>query len=758
MNANIIKFNYPAEDSIKGWENNSLCVGNGFLGASIFSDTEKECIAISEHTLSMPPAHYYDLVPRKYNESVYCAGNECFEKVYIETNHKNPENYERILDISKGVHTLTYTFEGVDYKREAFASYPEKCFVMKLSASKKTLDFYISAVAPYVREFLHEEGDHLGRSGETRTSKNEIIIEGVSEYYNIIYQGNLRLFSDGEIITKEKGLEVKGASWAYFILAVGTNYELDEDVDFSDRLKVLEGKPHPDSKIRKILDRAEQYDYDQLLKRHLDDFMQLYNRVEIDFGGKDSGESTDKLFERYRKGEECPYLEELHFNMGRYLLLSSSRIGGLPSALQGIWNYYKIAPWTNGYWYNVNIQMNYWHAFTCNMQECFVPYNEYNKKRLKAFRKLADEYIKQNHPENYEEGNNGWIVGTGNGVLFIGEVGGHSGPGTGGLTTQAYLDWYDFTLDKEILRNEVYPFLEGMARFYTKCVKEIDGKYLALNSFSPEQFHNGKPYETIGCAFDQQMIYENNKGFLRVCELLEYKDVDMALVETVKKQIDKYEPVLIGKSGQVKEYREEEFYGDIGEKTHRHISHLCGLYPGSVINSSTKEWLEGAKVTLRGRGFASVISWAKAHKALMYARAHCTEETYAMLRDIIEKSTFENMWGKHDDKGIFQIDGSFGSTAAYAEMLMQSNSGYIEIFPALPEKMKDVSFKGLCARGGFEVSATRKDSKTEIEIKSLMGEKAIVKCKDISKAKGNFEIIDNDTISFSTEIGKVYKI
>ena len=758
MKGHIIKFHAPAKDNPSDWESRSLCLGNGFLGATILSDTEQECVIISEHTLSMPPAHYNGLVDKKYKESFGCAGNECFERILIHTDHKDVSNYQRWLDISKGIHTLTYDYKGVSFKREAFASYPDKCFVMKFSASKKTLHFTLNAYAPYVREFLHEEGDLLGKSGATTVSGNEIRIEGVSEYYNIEYLGILRLFSDGTITSSDEGIKVEDASYAYFILAVGTNFELKENVNLEDRFSVLAGCEHPEKKVTSIIEQAEKQSYQQLLDRHLADFTPLFDRVSIDLGGIYQGETIEELFERYNRGEDCPYLEELQFNMGRYLLLSSSRPGGLPAALQGIWNYYKIAPWTNGYWYNINIQMNYWCAFTCNLAECFIPYNQFNMKRLKSFQKLADQYIKENHPNHYEEGKNGWIVGTGNGVVYIGEVGGHSGPGTGGLTTQSYMDWYDFTHDNTILKEYAYPLLEGMARFYTKCVYETEGKFLATHSFSPEQFHNGVPYETVGCAFDQQMIYENNKNFLRVCELLEYENVDLELVATIKEQINRYDPVLIGKSGQIKEYREENEYGEIGEKDHRHISHLCGLYPGSIINSSTKDWLEAAKKTIRLRGITGGTGWSKAHKALMCARALCKEETYTILRDILGSNTFPNLWGKHYEGGLFQIDSSFGVTAVYGEMLLQSNSGYIEIFPALPDKYQQVSFEGLCARGGFEVAAKRTDKELTITIKSLMGEPAKVKYPGLSKAEGQFEIIDEDTIQFQTEKRHSYLI
>lgn len=751
MKKSVIRFNKPASDTIEGWENMSLMIGNGFMGANVFSGVKQECIVIDEHTLSMPPGEY---------SGIYCTGNECFEKIYIDFEHDAYSEYKRQLELNTGIISLQYKNKDVKYTRECFASYPDKCMVFRIEASeKKSLSFTVSVQAPYIRDYLKKEGDRLGRSGFVKSIGDEIFLNGVSEYFNIEYEAVHKVFSDGEVISDGKGIIVKNASCAYIIVAVGTNYKLTEDMlDENDNFLPFDENDSPHEKMLSIVKEASKYSYEELKQRHIADFSEMYSRTDIDLGGTDTGECTDLLIEMYRNGTHIPYLEELQFNMGKYLLISSSRKGGYPCALQGIWNYHKIAPWTDGYWYNINIQMNYWCAFEFNIVECIYPYFHFNKMRMKAFSKLADKYIKENYPNRFEKGKNGWIVGTGNGVLYLGDVGGHSGIGTGGLTTKAYLDYYEFTQDKELLKNEIYPVVEGMTRFCVKCVKRYEDVYLAENSYSPEQLDNGKPYKSVGCAFDQQMIYENNSGFLKICEIIGYENVDEKLVREVQKQIDKYEPVLVGKSGQIKEYREESCYGDIGEKHHRHISQLVGLYPGSVINENTPKWLEAAKVTLDKRGTEESPAWSKAHKAALYARALCADRAYECLKSMICKNVFCNMWSKHSENGVFQIDGNMGASAAYIQLLLQSSSGFIHIFPSLPKQWKNISFQGFRAREGFEVSAALKEGTVNLKIKSLCGKRAVIRCRNLAAAamKG-IEIIDKDTVAFDTEPGIVYE-
>lgn len=271
---------------------------------------------------------------------------------------------------------------------------------------------------------------------------------------------------------------------------------------------------------------------------------------------------------------------------------------------------------------------------------------------------------------------------------------------------------------------------------------------------------NGTYYQTIGCAFDQQMIWENNNDTLKAAELLGKND---AVLDTIREQINLLDPVLVGYSGQVKEYREEDYYGEIGEYNHRHISQLVGLYPGTSINASTPAWMDAAKATLNLRGDEST-GWAMAHRLNAWARLQDGNRAYRLYQQLLKSGTLTNLWDTHPP---FQIDGNFGGTSGVAEMLLQSQAGYIDILPALPEAWDSGSFSGLVARGNFEVSADWENGKaSNITILSNKGGECKIKYNGISSSSIKTESgktitttqINGDLISFDTITGEKYII
>lgn len=758
----------PAENSIDGWKSNSLPIGNGYMGVSLFGDVASDRITITEQSI------------------VGASGQESMADLYIDTTAAvtDAEAYSRELLLNSGVASMSYTIDGVKYTREYFSSYPDKVTVVKLAASGEgNLNFVLRPEIAYERE---ESGDSktgtVIADGETDT----ITLSGTAEYYNVNFEAQFRVILDGNGTvtaansvdgngnTDNGTLTVSNANTAYVIFAVGTNYVLQSSTFTNSRTEKLDKSVYPHEKVSGYIESASAKTYDELLSTHKTDFEGYFNRAVFDIGGTFDGRTTDVLIESSRGGVQEKYLEELIFQMGRYMMICSSREGTLPPGLQGIWNAYRSAPWTAGYWYNVNQQMNYWPIFTTNLGELYKSYSDFNLARLEQAEINGSEYIKKYYAEKYEEGagENGWLVGTGNSAYTVSTASatGHSGPGTGGFTAISDIDWYRYTRDPEVLKS-TYPILESLARFYAKCVDEYDGLYLATLSASPEMSVDGAYYRTVGCAFDQQMIYETNKAVVDIYD--EYKDVldnpDAELIETIRAQLDKYDYAVIGYSGQVKEYREEDYYGEIGQTYHRHISQLVGLYPGTSINDDTPAWLDGAKVTLQGRETASGKSWSTAHKLSLWARTGDADQSYRMFRKLADWHTYNNLFSSHhhmkyDDfeTTVFQADANFGATAGVAEMLLQSQSEYIKILPALPEQWASGSYKGLVARGNFDIGVQWENgSATKINVKSNAGETLKLKYYNLSNAtvsdeEGNpisFTSADKDCIEVQTNAG-----
>ena len=736
----IMKYKTPAEDSIYGWENESLPIGNGYIGANIFGIVERERVQITHNALVNP---HYDEEGRMFGG----LGN--FAEIYFEFPHNNVCQYERGLCLDDAISYCRYLCDGIKYEREYFASYPDKALVMQFSTSQKgALLFDIKPLIPFVKEYALDEGDGGGKSGVIEVSDDTVVLKGKLEYYNLNFEAQIKVISDGEISKLSDGLSIKNATTATIIFVADTNYVLCENTfcENNPKKKIPDENVH--NKVLNTLNSLLHFDYEELKQRHISDYQSLFKRVSLTLCDEEADYIAD-MMDKYKEGETVPALEELYFQYGRYLLISSSRKGGLPANLQGIWNCHEFSPWGSGYWHNINVQMNYWPAFNTNLLETFEPYIDFFNAYRKKAEEYASEYIKEHNPENYKEGQGecGWTIGTAAYPYFITAPGGHSGPGTGALTSKLFWEVYEFSGDKEILKNVTYPALLGMSKFLTKTVNNYGGEYLVSFSASPEQMNNGvyidngTYYQTVGCAFDQQLIYENGNDLIKTANLLGVENED---IKKQKEQLQNYSPVLIGWSGQVKEFWEENFYGEIGEYHHRHISHLMGLYPGTIINKSTPVWVDAAKYSLKERG-NDTTGWALAHRLNAWARTGDGESSYEVLRKLLSEKTMLNLWDLHPP---FQIDGNFGATAGIGEMLLQSHDGCVDILPALPEEWEKGEFSGLLARGSFEVSVKWEDySPKIIKIKSLQGNPLTLKfnneIKFLKTEKGQEYTFDN---------------
>ncbi len=724
------------------WQNRSLPIGNGMMGANIFGGTVTERIQITENSFANP-----------MYEKVCGAGLNNLAEIYIDFNHDDFVNYERSLHLNEAVAGVSYTCNGIGYKREYIASTPDNIIAVKLSAQKDgKLSFKLRMHVPFVREYCFEPIDKMGKQGTVRVEGNTVILESHLDVYNVIGTVASTVVTDGVVTMTDNGYCVTDAKDAVVYISVGTNYKLCEQV-FLESVdnKKLEGFAHPYERVINTLNSAVARGFTAIKNDHIKYNRNLFERVNIDLGGKESGKTTLQLLQDYRNGKQDIYLQELLFQYGRYLLIASCCEGSLPPNLQGIWNQYASSPWTSGYWHNVNIQMNYWPAFSGNLIELFRCYVDYYNAYLPLARKRADDFVREWFPENYSgEGKNGWGIGTGAWAYDINALNNtdHSGPGTLGFTAMLFWDYYDFTKDEKILKEIVYPALYEASLFMTKIMVFEDGKWLVKYSASCEQWEDGKTYRTMGCTFDQAMCEDLFKNTVAAAEILGIND---HLIDTLKERIPLLDVYHIGADGQIKEYREENHYGEIGEKLHRHISHLLGIYPGTRADFGNEELMNAAKVTTKLRG-DSEIGWAIMQRLCTWARLKEPDNAYHILNHMIKGYILDNLWNGGVDP--YNIDANFGLTAGISEMLLHSHRGYLEIIPTVPNVWKDGSFSGLLARGAFKVSAKWTGGRLVFaEIISLAGEKLklFIPCGATAECSDEMAVVNEQIITVDTK-------
>ena len=620
-----------------------------------------------------------------------------------------------------------------------------------------------------------------------------------------------------------EGLRVEGADEILVLVALGTNYrQVMHSGNWSEVFSAagdpggwgfpanqnrLPRDPELPNWLSNTVDAARDKGWQQIRADHVADYTQFFNRARLNLGGTAEDAftlTTHERINRYRQPGQAvfdPYLEELIWQFGRYLLICSSREGTLPAHLQGIWTAYEHTPWSGGYWHNINLQMNYWPAFNTNLADLFQSYADFNAAFRPAAQRLADTYLsgyqavarpgyrpEMSGPVGRNlapagQGRNGWIVGTG---VWPYHVGGpsftdHSGPGTGGMTSSLFWEYWDFTRDLNILQNVTWPAVEGMAQFLMRTLRWCDNEqlYLVWYSASPEllwinPIQGRQYYRTIGSLFDQQMVYDVYRTTIDAAHILRDAGIDQAVdwtfIDQITRERDLLAPVIVGASGQVKEYREELFYGEITDEwRHRHISHLLGLYPGTAFNDRP-HWMDAARTTLDYRG-DGVTGWSQSHTLHFRARMGEGNHSYMILRNFLRQHVRYNLKAQHEP---FQIDGNFGSISGMAEMLLQSHEGFISLLPARPDTWASGSFEGLPARGGFEVDARWQNHiLQELTIHSNVGEVAYVRYFNIanatvrtsSGAPVSFTVVTEragvpgtDLIRFNTVVGESYII
>jgi alpha-L-fucosidase 2 len=708
----------------------ALPLGNGRIGAIVFGGTEDERLQINESTLWGGGPHDYTN-PEAYahldevRKLIFAGKVDEAEKLSESLmgrpkllmpyqpfcdmrlhfpGHGQATEYGRELHLDDAIAETTYKVGTANFRREVFISYPDQVLVVRITVTQPSqLTFSIGMDSPQTGTQVESTAnDTLQLTGQIQPHQNPPSSwTGSWDQPGMRFAAILKVLPKGGSVRNSEGrLEISGANSVTILFSNATSFKSYRDIG-GDALAAA----------RTYLDRASKHSYDSLRKRHLDDFRPLFSRVQLRLGEDHSTEGTDQRIKSFAENED-PTLLALYFEFGRYLLISSSRPGGQPANLQGIWNEDLLPAWSSKMTTNINLEMNYWQADAGDLWEMEEP----------LWSLIRDLRVTGSDTARVDYHGKGWVLHHNTDIWrATTPVDGPWGiwPTGGVWLANQMWDHYEFSGDREFLRREAYPAMKEAAQFAHGILVEepagmpFAGRLVTNPSTSPENRYvlNGKPrILTYAPTMDIELIRELFKNCQRAAEILGTDAEFRSELDRAEKRLP---PLQIGKRGQLQEWLED--YPE-PEPQHRHVSHLYSLYPGHDISLKTTPELAAAvrkSLELRGDGGTG---WSTVWRVALWARLHNPEHAYNNLKILITTSTLPNMF---DLCPPFQIDGNLGGPAAITEMLVQSTPDEITVLPALPRQWSSGSLKGVRVRGAGKADITWKDGRlTEFRLRS----------------------------------------